>query len=73
MLALMAYSVITTECALTAQSIYKPSFEMEWRVSPVQGKKLCRVTIGAGGTTAFPGEIKTNKHTLYVTFLIDVS
>lgn len=53
--------------------MYKPSFEMEWRVSPIQGKTLCKVTVGAGDTVAFPGEIKTDKHTLYQTFLIDVS
>lgn len=27
---------------------------MEWRVSPVQGKTLCKVTAGAGGKAVFP-------------------
>lgn len=27
---------------------------MEWRVSPVQGKTLCKVTVGAGGKAVFP-------------------
>lgn len=34
--------------------MYKPSSVMEWRVSPVQGKTLCKVTVGAGGKAVFP-------------------
>lgn len=28
---------------------------MEWKASPIQDKTLCKVTIGGGGTAAFPG------------------
>lgn len=41
---------------LTKQSMYKPSFVTEWRVSPIQGKTLCTVTAGARGMAAFPEE-----------------
>lgn len=38
--------------------MHKPSFVLEWKVSRVQGKTLCKVTVGAGGTAAFPEETR---------------
>lgn len=40
--------------------MYKPSFVMEWRASPVQGKTLCKVIVGARGTPVFPVETRAN-------------
>ena len=50
--------------------IYKPSFVMEWRESRVQGKTLCKVTVGAGGTAAFPEETRVNVNTFSMTHLV---
>lgn len=51
---------MTAECALDEQPMYKPSFVMEWRASPIQDKTLCKVTVGGGGTAAFPEETRAN-------------
>lgn len=59
--------LLTAEWALTAESRYKPSFVMEWRAWPVQDKTLCRGTVGAGGTAAFPEETRVNINTLNMT------
>lgn len=49
--------------------MYKPSFVTEWRESRVQGKTLCKVTVGAGGMAAFPEETRANVNTLNMTHL----
>lgn len=53
------------ECALDAPSLYKPSFVMEWRVSPIQDKTLCKGTVGAGGMAAFPGGTRANTNMMF--------
>lgn len=42
---------------------------MEWRVSPVQGKKLYKVTVDSGGMAAFPEETRKNTNMLSTTHL----
>lgn len=49
--------------------MHKPSFVMEWRVSLVQGKTLCKEREGAGGKAADPEETILSISTLSKTRL----
>lgn len=40
---------------------------MEWRVSPVQGKTLCKVTVGARGKAVFPEKKTINNQSHFCT------
>lgn len=53
---------MTAECAIDVDYMYKPSFEMEWKVSPIQERTLCKGREDGGETAAFPEKEQIQMH-----------
>lgn len=53
---------MTAECAFDVGSMYKPSFGMEWKVSPIQERTVCKGREDAGETAAFPKKEQIQMH-----------
>lgn len=53
---------MTADCAFDVDYMYKPSFGMEWKASPIQGRTLCKGKEDAGETAAFPEEEQIQMH-----------
>lgn len=53
---------IAAECAFDVDFMYKPSFGMEWKVSPIQERTLCKGREDAEEMTAFPEKQPIQMH-----------